>query len=124
MQATKRPAKPAAGQEPAPLKRSAARWWMIAPILLLFVIINQVDKSNISVLIADARFVADMGATGQPARLGFVSSSFFIGYGLSLLLWGFVVDRIGPRRSALLGVMGWAAATAWCALAGGLTELY
>ncbi len=65
-----------------------------------------------------------MGATGQPARLGFISSSFFIGYGLSLVLWGFVVDRIGPRRSALLGVVGWAATTAWCALAGGLTELY
>jgi ACS family glucarate transporter-like MFS transporter len=101
-----------------------ARWWLIAPILLLFVIINQIDKSNISVLIADSRFVADMGATGQPARLGFISSSFFVGYGLSLLLWGFIVDRIGPRRSALWGVLGWAVTTVWCGLAGGLTELY
>jgi ACS family glucarate transporter-like MFS transporter len=104
--------------------RTAARWRLIAPILLLFVIINQIDKSNISVLIADSKFVADMGATGQPARLGFISSSFFIGYGLSLLLWGFVVDRIGPRRSALLGVLGWAVTSVGCGLAGGLTQLY
>jgi ACS family glucarate transporter-like MFS transporter len=118
MQATRVPVRPISAQQ------TAARWWLIAPILLLFVIINQIDKSNISVLIADSRFVADMGATGQPARLGFISSSFFVGYGLSLLVWGFVVDRIGPRRSALWGVLGWAATTVWCGLAGGLTELY
>src|SRR5260370_16565673 len=101
MQATRAPVSitgPATGK----LWRVPLRWLLIAPILLLFVVINQIDKSNISVLIADAKFVSDMGATGQPARLGFISSSFFIGYGLSLVLWGFVVDPLAPRRSALL----------------------
>jgi ACS family glucarate transporter-like MFS transporter len=103
---------------------SWVRWWLIAPILLIFVIVNQIDKSNVSVLIADVKFAADFGAAGQHARLGFISSAFFYGYGISLMMWGFVVDRIGPRRSALIGVIGWALTTVWCAWAGSLTELY
>jgi sugar phosphate permease len=108
----------------APAGSTSTRWWLIAPILLIFVIVNQIDKSNISVLIADAKFAADLGATDQHARLGFISSAFFYGYGISLMLWGFVVDRIGPRRSAIIGVIGWALTTVWCAWAGTLAEMY
>lgn len=115
---------PRASVSTAPASSSSARWWLIAPILLVFVIINQIDKSNVSVLIADAKFAADFGATGQPARLGFISSAFFYGYGISLMVWGFIVDRIGARRSALIGVIGWALTTVWCAWAGTLTEMY
>jgi MFS family permease len=115
---------PRASVSTAPASSSSARWWLIAPILLVFVIVNQIDKSNVSVLIADAKFAADFGATGQPARLGFISSAFFYGYGISLMAWGFVVDRIGARRSALIGVIGWALTTVWCAWAGTLTEMY
>jgi len=103
---------------------SRARWWLIAPILLTFVVINQIDKSNVSVLIADAKFAADLGAAGDHARLGFISSAFFYGYGISLMIWGFVVDRIGPRRSALIGVLGWALTSLWCGWSGSLTEMY
>src|SRR6516165_772670 len=109
---------------PAASRAAALRWWLIAPTLVVFVIVNQLDKTNISVLIASPRFVSDLGATGQHARLGFLATAFFIGYGLSLMAWGFAVDRIGPRRSALLGVTGWAVTTAWCGLAGDLTTIY
>ncbi len=88
-------------------RRSAVRWWLIAPTLVLFVIVNQLDKTNISVLIADHQFLSDFHLLGQPARMGFLSSVFFYAYGVSLMLWGFVVDRIGPQRSAVLGVIGW-----------------
>ena len=100
------------------------RWWLIAPTLILFVIINQIDKSNISVLIADRQFLSDLHLTGQPARIGFLSSAFFYAYGASLMIWGFIVDRIGPRRSAIAGVLGWAVATACCAVARTTNELY
>jgi sugar phosphate permease len=91
---------------------------------LLFVVVNQIDKVNVSVLIADTKFAADLGASGAHARLGFISSAFFYGYGISLMMWGYVVDRIGPRKSALIGVVGWALTTVWCAWAGTLTEMY
>ena len=109
---------------PAASRAAALRWWLIAPTLVVFVIVNQLDKTNISVLIASPRFVSDLGATGQHARLGFLATAFFIGYGLSLMVWGFVVDRIGPRRSALFGVAGWAVTTAWCGFASSLTTMY
>ena len=107
-----------------PARLALARWWLIAPTLILFVVINQVDKSNISVLIADRNFLSDFHLTGQPARIGFLSSAFFYAYGVSLMMWGFLVDRFGPRRSAVAGVLGWAAATSWCALASSVNELY
>src|SRR5579871_1803957 len=114
---------------PASPRISMTRWWLLAPILLIFVVINQIDKSNISVLIADAKFAADLGATqadgaADHARLGFISSAFFYGYGISLMIWGFVVDRIGPRKSALIGVLGWALTSLWCGWSSTLTEMY
>jgi sugar phosphate permease len=105
-------------------KHGAARWWLVAPTLILFVIINQLDKSNISVLIADRQFLSDLHLTGQPARIGFLSSAFFYAYGASLMIWGFMVDRFGPRRAAIWGVLGWAVTTAWCAIASSATEMY
>jgi sugar phosphate permease len=108
----------------AAAKTGAARWWLVAPTLILFVIINQLDKSNISVLIADRQFLSDLHLTGQPARIGFLSSAFFYAYGASLMIWGFMVDRFGPRRAAIWGVLGWAVTTAWCAFASSATEMY
>src|ERR1700687_3444037 len=104
-------------------KPSAIRWWLIAPTLITFVIINQLDKTNISVLIADHQFLSDLHLTGQPARIGFLSSAFFYAYGASLMIWGFMVDRFGPRRSAIWGVLGWAVTTAWCAVASSAPEM-
>lgn len=103
---------------------SAIRWWLIAPTLIIFVIINQLDKTNISVLIADHQFLSDLHLTGQPARIGFLSSAFFYAYGASLMIWGFIVDRFGPRGSAVAGVIGWALTTAWCAVASSANEMY
>src|SRR5690349_16791579 len=87
---------PAAAAE----RRSAARWLLVAPTLFLLVVINQLDKTNIAVIIADHRFLAEMALLGQPARIGLLSTIFFFGYGIGLMFWGFVVDRLGPRRSA------------------------
>ena len=108
----------------AALKGKAARWCYIAPTLFLLVVVNQLDKTNIAVVMADPRFLSDMALTGQPTRIGFLSTIFFFGYGGGLMVWGFVVDRLGPRHSAMIGVGGWAATTLWCAMAHGINELY
>ena len=121
------PANPVTANTTGPagtLKRSAVRWWLLAPTLIVYVIVNQLDKTNISVLIADPRFLSDLHLTGQPSRIGFLSSAFFYAYGASLVIWGFIVDRFGPRMSAVIGVIGWGLTTAWCAVAGSVNEMY
>lgn len=105
-------------------RSTAARWYCIAPALLLLVIVNQLDKTNISVIVADPAFLSQMGLAGQPARIGLLSTVFFLGYGVGLFAWGFVVDRLGPRQSAIVGVSGWALATVWCAVTHSVRELY
>ena len=105
-------------------KRTSARWLCIAPTLLLLVIVNQLDKTDIAVVTADQSFLSEMALTGLPARIGFLTTIFFFGYGMGLLAWGFVVDWLGPRHSAIIGVLGWALTTIWCANARGVNELY
>ncbi len=105
-------------------KRTAARWYFVAPTLFSLVVVNQLDKSNIAVVVAHRPFLSQMGLTGQPTRIGLLSTIFFFGYGAGLLAWGFVVDRLGPRRSAMIGVCGWALTTMCCALASSVKELY
>jgi sugar phosphate permease len=108
----------------AAAQRTAARWSLVAPTLFMLVVINQLDKTNIAVIVADRRFLFDMALTKQPARIGLLSTIFFFGYGAGLFAWGFVVDQLGPRRSAMIGVCGWALTTMWCGIAHGIYELY
>lgn len=105
-------------------KRTAARWLYVAPTLFMLVVVNQLDKTNIAVVLADRKFLSDMTLMGQQARMGFLSTIFFIGYGGGLLVWGFVVDHLGPRRAAMFGVCGWALTTMWCAVSHSVSELY
>ena len=105
-------------------KRTAARWLFVAPTLFLLVVVNQLEKTNVAVIMADRRFLSDMALAGQSARIGLISTMFFFGYGIGLLAWGFVVDRLGPRRTAMLGVCGWALTTIWCAVSHSVNELY
>src|SRR5260370_22171853 len=35
-----------------------------------------------------------------------------------------MVDRFGPRRSAVARLIGWGLTTAWCAVAGSVNEMY
>lgn len=113
-----------AGSSRQLVRRTAARWRLVAPTLFLLVVVNQLDKTNIAVIIADRRFLVELGLVGQHARIGLLSTLFFLGYGVGLLAWGFVVDWLGPRRSAAIGVCGWALCTAWCASVRGINELY
>lgn len=105
-------------------RRTAARWYCVAPVLLILVVVNQLDKTNIAVISADRSFLSEFALAGQPTRIGFLSTIFFLGYGVGLFAWGFLVDRLGPRRSAMIGVSGWAVTTLWCAVTHSVTQLY
>ena len=54
---------------------------------------------------------------GEPARSGLIVTAFLAGFAPGQLLWGFLGDRIGRRRSVLAGLICLVLATAACALA-------
>jgi len=83
------------------------RWLVVAPFLLFFWIIGQFDKANISLVIADPSFLKELSLTGRHTELGGLMSIFFLGYGSAVFVWGFLVDRFGPRRCLMVGSACW-----------------
>jgi MFS family permease len=86
------------------------RWLLVAPTLLFVWIISQIDKTDVSLIIADSRFLKELNLAGHNAEFGGLMSTFFIGYGISIFAWGFLVDRFGPRLCAMAGILGWGCA--------------
>ena len=99
------------------------RWLLVAPSLLLWWLIGQFDKTNISLVIADRSFLEELQLTGRYAELGSLMSLFFIGYGISIFFWGFLVDRFGPRFCLILGTIGWGVVMGMMSRASSLEEL-
>lgn len=83
------------------------RWRIVAPAMLLLWIVGQVDKTHISLIIADKDFLNELQLVGHNAQLGGLMTTFFGGYGIGIFLWGFLVDRFGPRRCAIAGTVMW-----------------
>jgi len=90
----------------AELKPTRQRY-LLAFILLFTVMVAQMDRVNVSVLIADAKFLADMKIAGQPMLMGLLMSAFLIAYGIATVLLGPVGDYLGPRKAMALSILGW-----------------
>ena len=85
------------------------RWLLVASAMLFLWIIAQIDKTNVSLIIADNHFLKELNLVGHNAELGGLMSAFFMGYGFSLFAWGFLVDRFGARNCAIAGSIAWGA---------------
>ena len=92
------------------------RWNYVAPTLLIFWIISMLDKSNISLVIADPQFLSEMQLGGETKLLGLLASGLFISYSLAAPLWGFAVTRYGPRHAIVASLVIWALTCFWSAL--------
>src|SRR5215471_13035773 len=99
------------------------RWLLVAPALLFLWIIAQIDKTNVSLIIADSTFLKELNLAGHNTELGGLMSSFFIGYGISIFIWGFMVDRFGPRKCVIAGILAWAITLFLSSLATGIQQL-
>lgn len=93
------------------------RWLRIAPTLFVFWLVSQIDKSNLSIVMNDPTFLHDLGLVGQQIKLGWLSSGLFLAYGLCAPLWGFAVDRYGPRLIGVIVLVVVAIACFWSATA-------
>jgi ACS family glucarate transporter-like MFS transporter len=90
---------------------SHTRWFLV---LWLFVLsaVAFLDRVNIS--IAGSSIAADYGLTNS--QLGYVFSSFLLGYALFQTAGGWLSDRLGPRRVLTVGVVWWGIFTALTAI--------
>ncbi len=97
---------------------SSVRWTHIAPTLLIIWIISMFDKANMAIVQNNPSFLDEFGLVGQQARIGWITTAMFLAYGLCAPFWGYLVDRIGARRTAALSLLVWAATCFWSGLAG------
>jgi len=98
------------------------RWLLVAPALLFLWIIAQIDKTNVSLIIADPTFLKELNVAGHNTELGGLMSAFFVGYGASIFIWGFLVDRFGPRKCVIAGILAWAITLFLSSRVGGIQE--
>ncbi|MDR7316946.1 MFS transporter [Brevibacillus nitrificans] len=85
------------------------RWVYISLPIFFFWFFGQIDKLGISVIQTDPGFLQDMGLTGadKNAKIGFLTFIFTVAYALSNLFWGVVIDKLGARKTAMLGIAVW-----------------
>jgi sugar phosphate permease len=94
------------------------RWLTIATILVL-IVINYIDRSAISYAVAPLSAEFHISSS----QYGLISSAFSLGYMVFAFLSGPLVDRYGPRRVLMTGMIVWSLASALTPLSGGFTGL-
>jgi ACS family glucarate transporter-like MFS transporter len=90
---------------------SRTRWFLV---LWLFVLSTVAFLDRVNISIAGSSIAADYGLTNS--QLGYVFSSFLLGYALFQTAGGWLSDRLGPRRVLTVGVVWWGIFTALTAI--------
>lgn len=87
------------------------RWIYIAVPIFFFWFFGQIDKLGISIIQTDPEFLANLGLTGDDknAKIGLITFIFTISYAVSNLFWGVIIDKLGARKTAIMGLFVWTA---------------
>lgn len=96
---------------------------ILAVILFITLMVSFLDRVNVSVLVADPKFLADMGITGQPVQMGLLMTTFLFAYGISNIITGPIGDKLGPRKAMTLSIVLWGVSMALGGLAGTFTMM-
>ena len=86
--------------------------------------VAQLVKTSFGIVAASPEFIDRFQVGPHSSAAGWASSSFLYAYGAALLLWGFLVKRLGARRSMLIGSGIWVIALAVTPFVHTLPQLY
>ena len=102
---------------------SKSRWLILIPLFLMW-FFGQADKNNLSVVIASPNFLGDLNFLPHSPALGALMTWFLVGYGVSNVVWGFLIDRLPSKIVALVVVLIWGLSLAWFGAAESHNSLY
>jgi sugar phosphate permease len=80
---------------------------LLSLILVITVFVAFIDRLNISVLMADKTFLADMKLAGDTVSQGLLMTVFIIVYAIGNVFLGPLGDFMGPRKAMVLSLLGW-----------------
>ena len=92
-------------------------------ILLVTLLVAYLNRVNVSVLMTDPQFLADMDIANDPVKKGSLMTVFFFVYGFANIVLGPLGDYFGPRKSMTFAVATWVVAAILGGLAGSLLVL-
>lgn len=104
-------------------KRLGRYRYLVVTVVWLALVVGAFDRSNVSLLLADPSFLADMGLEGSPERQGLVMTMVLLPYALSNIFLSPAADRWGPRRVLALMVGFWSVAALLLGAAGSYSLL-
>lgn len=90
---------------------TSVRWKSIAPTLLFIWILGMIDKIGVAVIATNKSFLTEMHLLGNNSLIGSLVTALLFSYGIGFFVWGWIVDRYGPKRSAMVGLVMWAGST-------------
>jgi sugar phosphate permease len=76
-------------------------------ILLVTLLVAYLDRVNVSVLLADETFLADMGIKGNAMAMGSLMSLFLVTYAITNSLLSPLGDLWGPRKVMAVAIVLW-----------------
>jgi MFS family permease len=88
--------------------------WIVVAMLAAIILINYIDRSAISYAIGPMSKELNL----SDAQQGLILGAFGIGYAVTTLLGGILVDRFGARIVLAVSVVAWAASTAFVGVVG------
>jgi sugar phosphate permease len=76
-------------------------------VLFVTLLVAYLDRVNVSVLIANPRFLTDMGLLHNPVGQGLLMTLFLVAYAAGNVLLSPIGDRLGPRRTMCIALTSW-----------------
>jgi MFS transporter, ACS family, glucarate transporter len=83
-----------------PLRASSVRWRILA-IVMAIMAVTALNRLNLSI----AGKLIEEEFSFDTVSMGLVFSAFLWGYGLFQIPWGYICDRIGPRRTLTASIL-------------------